>query len=306
VTETRVRLELRHLRLLLAIVDAGGLTRAGRTLHLTQSALSHQLRDAEERLGTPLFHRIRKRLVLTPAGERMVRTARRLLAELKRAENALQPATLEGGTSLRLGLECTTAYHWLPPLLQRYRAVHPEVRLSLHPELATDPVEALRDGSLDLALLSCVPDTSGLWLQPLFDDEDLLLLAPTHRLVSREAISSSDLEDETLILAPPGDQEYLVRTVLGRTGARPRSVVELPLTETMLDLTAAGAGICFVPGWTALPWLESGRLVARPLAAGARSRRWQAAARPEVATRDHIAAFVRLLADSLPATHRTT
>jgi LysR family transcriptional regulator, regulator for metE and metH len=306
VTDTRHRLELRHLRLLVAIVDAGGLTRAGRTLHLTQSALSHQLRDAEERLGTPLFHRIRKRLVLTPAGERMVPTARRLLGELRRAEDGLQRPPRERGPSLRLGLECTTAYHWLPPLLERYRRAHPDVRLSLHPELAAHPVDALRERRLDVALLTCVDHASGLSLRPLFEDEDLLLLAPTHRLADRDAISPGDLRDETLILAPPGDEAYLVRAVLGPAGARPRSVVELPLTGTMLDLAAAGAGVCFVPGWTALPWLESGRLIARPLEARGRCRRWQAATLPDAAARGHVAAFVRLLAEELPATHPTT
>ena len=67
-----VKLEIRHLRLLAAVAQTGSVTEAGKRLHLTQSALSHQLRDAEEKLGTALFLRLGKRMVLTPAGEKLL------------------------------------------------------------------------------------------------------------------------------------------------------------------------------------------------------------------------------------------
>ena len=71
-----VKLEIRHLRLLAAVADSGSVTEAGKCLHLTQSALSHQLRDAEEKLGTALFLRLGKKMVLTPAGETTYRSLR--------------------------------------------------------------------------------------------------------------------------------------------------------------------------------------------------------------------------------------
>ncbi|HSS95429.1 MAG TPA: LysR family transcriptional regulator, partial [Terriglobales bacterium] len=103
-----VKLEIRHLRLLAAVAETGSVTEAGKRLHLTQSALSHQLRDAEEKLGTALFLRLGKRMVLTPAGEKLLCSAEKVLEELKTAES--QIAGLNGGTRgiIRISTECYT------------------------------------------------------------------------------------------------------------------------------------------------------------------------------------------------------
>src|SRR5262249_52440338 len=107
-------IDVRHLRLVAAVADVGSLTRAGDRLHLTQSALSHQLRDIESRLGTALFLRVGKRLVLTPAGERLLSTAREVLDRLEQAEAAIREMGKDRGGLLRLTTECYTCYHWLP------------------------------------------------------------------------------------------------------------------------------------------------------------------------------------------------
>src|SRR5215470_2310330 len=116
-------LEVRHLRLVAAVAEVGSLTRAGDRLHLTQSALSHQLRDIESRLGAPLFLRVGKRLVLTPAGD--------VLARLEQAEREIRQMGKERAGILRLTTECYTCYHWLPPLLIRYRRRFPRVEVRI-------------------------------------------------------------------------------------------------------------------------------------------------------------------------------
>ena len=108
-------LEIRHLKLVREVSAAGSLTRAGAALHLTQSALSHQLRDIESRLGTALFLRVGKRMVLTPAGERLLRSADEVLGD-DRANRRRDPAASAARSAgvLRLTTECYTCYHWLP------------------------------------------------------------------------------------------------------------------------------------------------------------------------------------------------
>src|SRR5215213_5149008 len=98
-------LEVRHLQLVAAIVDEGSLTRAGEQLHLTQSALSHQLLEVEQRLGTPLFHRVNKRMNLTDAGQRVLTSARRILAELAETEEDLHLHATNRKGSIRLTTE---------------------------------------------------------------------------------------------------------------------------------------------------------------------------------------------------------
>jgi len=114
-------LEVRHLRLVAAVAAVGSLTRAGDRLHLTQSALSHQLRDIESRLGTALFLRIGKRLVLTPAGQRLLASATDVLGRLEEAERDIREMGRDRAGTLRITTECYTCYHWLPALLLRYR-----------------------------------------------------------------------------------------------------------------------------------------------------------------------------------------
>src|SRR5258705_4978040 len=114
----RVRLEVRHLKLVRAVVREQGLTRAAAHLHLTQPALSHQLAELESRLGTALFLRAGRRLRPTPAGDRLVETAESVLPELERAEQELAPIEGAGGGIIRVSTHCYTAYHWLPAALQ--------------------------------------------------------------------------------------------------------------------------------------------------------------------------------------------
>src|SRR5215510_1751691 len=110
-----MNLEIRHLKLLVAITEEKSVTKAGERLHLTQSALSHQLRDIEERLGAPLFLRVKRRMVPTPAGERLLASARGILERVEETERAIRRGAGEG--LIRIAVECYTCYHWLPALL---------------------------------------------------------------------------------------------------------------------------------------------------------------------------------------------
>src|SRR5436190_9034939 len=101
-------LEVRHLLLVAAVADEGNLTRAGERLRLTQSALSHQLLDIEERLGTPLFHRVSRRMLLTPSGQRLLDTAKRVLADLGQTEEDLRRFADEREGVIRITTECYT------------------------------------------------------------------------------------------------------------------------------------------------------------------------------------------------------
>src|SRR5262245_9880743 len=112
-----MELEVRHLRLVAEIAGTGSMTKAATRLYLTQSALSHQLRDIEARFKTPFFLRLGKRMVLTPAGERLLESARRILDDLGRAEEDLKRLAGHGQGVIRVCTQCNTGYSWLAPLL---------------------------------------------------------------------------------------------------------------------------------------------------------------------------------------------
>src|SRR5215212_5480365 len=142
--------DIRHLRLVAAIAANGSLTAAARTLQLTQPALSHQLRDLETRLRTPLFIRTARRMVLTPAGEQLVQVANDVLSRIHTFERqALGGEFSETRGTIRLATECYTCFHWLPSVLRAFRDRWPAVDLRIAPEYTAAPINALRDGTLD-------------------------------------------------------------------------------------------------------------------------------------------------------------
>src|SRR5271154_4631422 len=136
-------LEVRHLRLVAAVAQVGSLTRAGDQLHLTQSALSHQLRDIETRLGAALFLRVGKRLVLTPAGERLLASAKDVLERLEQTEQDIRRMSRDRAGLLRITTECYPCYHWLPPLLLRYRKSFPRVDVRIDVAATHQPIAQL-------------------------------------------------------------------------------------------------------------------------------------------------------------------
>src|SRR5258705_6231396 len=148
-----MELEVRHLRLVRAVAAFGGLTSAGRELHLTQSALSHQLRDVETRLGTALFLRVGKRMVLTSAGERLLQSAGEILDTLERTEDAIRG--LAGGRHgrLRVSTGGYTEYHWLPEVLKAFRISCPHVDLQIVAAANGEAVQLLVDGHLEVSVV---------------------------------------------------------------------------------------------------------------------------------------------------------
>ncbi|MBN8232728.1 LysR family transcriptional regulator [Corallococcus macrosporus] len=276
------RLDVRDLRVVLALAAAGTTAKASAVLHLTQPAVSRALLAAEERLGTRLFDRTPRGLVPTPAGQELVSGATRLLVELGDLEHRVR-APVATAIRLRLVCECYTAYHWLPSALVTLRKSLPGLHISLAVEHTQDPVQALVAGELDVALLTTasVPRT-GIETRPLFSDEIIFVMAASHPLASRRALTREDLREHTLLTGqtPPAESQWFMTQVFGRE--RPRLRIErLPLTEAILDVARAGLGVAVLSEWITAPHLGKGDLVVKRLASGPLRRPWRMAWRKE-------------------------
>ncbi len=271
-----VNLEIRHLKLLTAVAEEESVTAAGKRLHLTQSALSHQLRDAEEKLGTPLFMRLGKRMALTAAGTKLLEVARRILKDLKEAESQVLGANGDSQGIIRISTECYTCYHWLPPLLSSFHSRFPKVEVSIDMEATHHPAEQLLAGNLDVAVMFGPPEHKNLHLSPLCEDELLVVMSPRHRLAARRRIEPEDLAGETLLIYPPREESTLLTRVLQPAGVTPGRIMEIPLTEAIVEMAAAGAGIAFLACWSVSPHLESKKLVGRSLGNLGFRRKWYA------------------------------
>jgi LysR family transcriptional regulator for metE and metH len=296
-------LEVRHLSLVSEIASTGSVTRAAERLHLTQSALSHQLRDIESRLGTQLFLRLGKRMVLTPPGERVLGAAKRVLDEIGRAEEDLKLMSQNGKGVLRLCTQCNTGYHWLPPLLQAFHRKYPGVDVQIMVNATDRPIEALLDGQLDLAVVTSEVDDKRLQSVRLFEDELVAVVAPTHPFAKRTWIEPIDFAEEHLIIYTADRHDsYTFTRILAPAGVEPARVSQVPLTEAILELVKAGLGVSVMARWAIEPALKTGAVKAVRIGKRGVYRSWAA-----VTLRDRVEPkwqreFVTLLSrQALPA-----
>jgi LysR family transcriptional regulator for metE and metH len=294
-------LEVRHLRLVRAIAEEGGPTRAAARLHLTQSAVSHQLAELEGRLGISLFTRVRRQLKLTPAGARLVEAARTMLSDLSRVERELHQTGAKKREYLRIALEGFTSYHWLPPIIATLAVESPHVDVRIVLEATREPINALLAGSIDLAVVSSPVRDRALVSTSLFDDEWTVILAPKHALASRPFVSAVDLGPEILFShdAPRSDVERLRDRIEVERAAMPR-VVRVPLTDALVELVKASLGVAIVSGWAVAPWAARNEIVTRRFTRAGISEQWRSVYRRDAAERLPLARFTELLTSAAP------
>jgi len=298
------KLDLRHLQLVRAIAEEGSVTRAGLRLHLTQSALSHQLRDIESRLGTALFLRVGKRMVLTPAGERLLRSADDVIATIERTEEAIRNLSGDRRGVLRLTTECYTCYHWLPSLMKRYRQSHPQVDIRIDVTATSDPVTNLVEGRLDIAIVSVPVRDRRVVARPLFDDELVVIVEPRHPLAAKPFLQPEDFAQETLLTYSRKEESLIYQRVLLPAGVMP-VVQQVQITEAMIELVKAGLGVAVLARWAVDPYVRSGVVRAVRLTRLGYRRPWSAATLKDMARVPYIKAFIDLIAAHPPFTART-
>ena len=242
-------LDLRHLRSLVAIADTGKLATAAERVHLTQSALSHQIRALEDHHGLPLFERTRHGLTFLPAGERLLQLARTVLAEVQAAERDLQRMNGQASGELRIALECHTCFDWLMPVMHQFSQRWPGVEVDLVAGFHADPLNLLKEGRADLVIGSRPKAVRPWQVLPLFRFEILAVLANDHPLRHKRHLTPKDFEGETLITYPVPEQRIdLIREVLQPAGLNlPRRTAEL--TVAIVQLAASRRGIAALPSW---------------------------------------------------------
>lgn len=299
-------IDIRHLRMVTAIAASGSVTQAAGELHLTQSAVSHQLRGIEERLGTPLFRRMGKRMVVTAAGERVLATAHRVLGELEAVEGEVRRLSRGQAGVLRVCAQCNTGYHWLPPLLDIFRRKHPGVDVSLAVECTIRPVEALLEGKLDVAIITESMRHEQLHIRPLFEDEHAAIVVPDHPFARQSFVSPQDLAAERLLLySSSPDDSFTIQKILRPAGVTAHRVSFVMLTEAILEMVKARLGVAVMQTWAVEPALRAGDVKAIPITAQGVRRPWSAATLVQDGAVPYVDAFIELLAArGMPARQR--
>ena len=297
-------LELRHLRSFIAIEDTGSLARAAERLHLTQSALSHQIKVLERCYETPLFLRSTRPLKLTPAGHKLLDLARRVLPGVEQTEAELKRVAQGETGRLHISIECHACFEWLLPVLDRYREKWPEVEVDIRLGVSFDPIPALQNGVVDLVISSDPVAQSDLVFEPLFDYQALLVLARNHALTEKDYVEATDLADQTLITYPVERKRLDVFTrFLRPAGIEPAAIRQAELTAIILQLVAGQRGVAVLPDWVVREPVQQQRLAVRALGKSGMFGTLYAAVRSVDRPAAYIETFIEL-ARSAPVNHQ--
>jgi LysR family transcriptional regulator, regulator for metE and metH len=298
-----MHLDVQDLQMVAAIAASGSVTRAAGELHLTQSAISHRLRAIEERLGTPLFFRLGKRMVVTAAGDRILTTARRVLEDIKATEEDVRRLGSHQAGVLRVCAQCNTGYHWLPPLADVFRRRYPDVEVSLAVDCTHRPLEALLEGKLDVAILTQSVRHDLVQVRPLFEDEHAAIVAPDHPFAKRAFVRPQDFASERLLLySSSPDDSFTIQRILRPAGVVPERVSFVMLTEAILEMVKARLGISVMQTWAIEPALRAGDVRAVAITPAGIRRQWHAATLKAAGRVAHVDAFIDLLANrAMPA-----
>ncbi len=254
-------IDLTLLSTFLAVVEAGRISGAAKVLHLSQPAVTAQVRRLEDGLGTALFLRSARGVTPTLAGERLAEHARAVRRQLERAVADVTSEQTATGP-LVVGASTTVAAHVLPTLLAAFRAKHPQVPVRVRVGNSEQVIEDVRADRVPLGLVEGLSRASGLRLEPLVDDEIVPVIGGDARFVVR---SLRDLDAVPLLWREAGSgTRAVVERALAKAGLRRRSSraldLELGSTEAILGGVAAGLGVGFVSRWSARAHLAAGLL----------------------------------------------
>ncbi|MDH5928030.1 LysR substrate-binding domain-containing protein [Vibrio lentus] len=284
-------IELKHLRTLTTLRDSGSLTATATSLHLTQSALSHQLKDLEARIGGQLFLRKTRPVKFTSEGEILLKLADEIQPRIAKAENELASLKEDVNGRLHMAIECHSCFQWLMPALKEYQVAWPSVTLDFSSGFGFEPLPALMAGELDLVITSDIQPRSEVHYEPLFDFEMRLITAINSPLAEKPSIDPQDLSDITMLSYPVQKQRLdVVKHFLQPAGVEPKKWKQADNTLMLVQMVSAGLGVAALPNWAISEFSRQGLIASKPLGKGL-SRRLFAAVRNSEKDKRYLQAF---------------
>ncbi len=242
-------MEFHRLRYFVTVAREGSFTRAAEQLYVTQPSLSEQIRKLEQELGTALFERLARRVMLTPAGHAFLPHATQALAAVESGKSQVREILGLKGGRVGIGALPSVGAYWLPQALAEFRTQAPHVEV-LHREesLSAHLERQVELGELDLAIIRLPLSRPSLSHRVILRDPLMAVVPPGHRLASRRKISVSELRHEGFITMKPGNGSLEVLLAqCRRAGFEPRIVMETTQVEVVRGLVEAGMGVSILP-----------------------------------------------------------
>lgn len=243
-------IDIKHLQTIASLAETHSVNLTAEKLCMTQSALSHQIKQLENSLGLKLFERKTKPIQFTPAGQTLLKTAHDTLPKLEQAQQTLIALAKGELGRLYIGVDCHTCFEWLLPMLRNYQAKWPNVDLDILNSYDKQPLQKLAEKRLDLVITSDPEHSDSIHFDALFSYELIAVLPINHHLTSKQWLDPTDFRGETLIAYPVSENKLDVfKRFLKPNKVGPKNIRHSELTLMMLQLVESGRGICVLPKW---------------------------------------------------------
>lgn len=243
-------MKLIHLRILLALKCKGSLVAASKELHVTQSALSHQIKNLELRLGVKLWNKKGRSLELTQAGHYLSNIAQSIISSIHAAEHRAKLLGQGKVGQFTIGIDCHACFEWIINILQPFLQAYPDLEVDVTSRFRFDSFAAIEDYRLDAVLTSDPKFNGVLHYEPLFGFNLLLIVPKDHVWADKKTITPAMLAEETILTYPvPQHRLDIFNRILQPHGIEPLKHKQVEETDIMLQLVASHRGVCLLPDW---------------------------------------------------------
>ncbi|RZF91651.1 LysR family transcriptional regulator [Pseudoalteromonas sp. CO302Y] len=260
-------IDIKHLKTIATLKETGSLVNTARELFLTQSALSHQIKDLENKLDCQLFERKTQPVRFTPQGMLLLELANEVLPRVEAIKCRLKESLNQPISNLRLSVECHACFHWLLPTIKEFNNFWPDIKVDYERGFSYDAIPDLINDELDLVLTSDIREPDKLEYAHLFDFKLKLIVSPDHELAKKAYVTALDLKNETIISYPiPRERQDIFKHFIqnARFDGTLKTVDQGLL---IFQLVSAGMGVAALPDWLVTPYESQGLIKSIPLGA---------------------------------------
>ncbi len=296
-------LSLYKLKIFTTVAEEGSFTKTAQKLYLTQAAISQHIHTLETQLGTLLFERTQRGVYLTPAGENLLKYAKQILWLAEAAESTTTDITKLKEGSLNLGATPSASIYLLPDWMQRFRENFPSISISLKTDITGNLIEQIKSKKLELGILEGeIREDSVLQVTPLKDTILLVVVAPDHPWVGRDAISIQDIGEQPFIARRMDSQtRSWVDRLLDEHEITPQIAYEMDDPESIKRAVMRKMGISILPTCAIQTELKSGKLVSLPIKEKILRRQLKCVSSVEYPLSATARAFLAMLSKDFPA-----
>lgn len=248
-------MELKYFRLIKTIAEEGSIASSSERLFLTQSALSHQLRDLEERLGFKVFYRKRNKWELTAEGSELYKLANELFSAIEEGFSNIKYIKEGSKGTIKLSAECQSFFHAIPAFIQKMAIIYPEIEIDLKLGTTHQTISQVLSDEIDIALLTSRPSTEALYCTEVYQDEIFAIMHQEHPLSEKPYLDAGDFAQVHLIINSfPLEGVAVYEHFLRLNKVTPVKISAIPFTEITLSMIAANMGLMCVPKWQLKPF----------------------------------------------------